>query len=214
MDAWRGYKNTMDKNLQNETAQADVTETVTTETEAQAEESSSSQDTDYEALIEAERKPDPEKAKEAFKKRQEKRIEHVSETEAGDDEPDEDKPLTRKEMDAYLARRTQEIVAEANAERIQEIATSIAESQGEARYIMEIHKNRVFPEGIFTACIRVFGACTCVYKYFISCSEETSLSKSVCAGFCYGSCCYRVHYAHRTAPRIGVCVTINKYKQV
>lgn len=138
----------MENNLQNETAKADVTETVTTETEAQAEESSSSQDTDYEALIEAERKPDPEKAKEAFKKRQEKRVEHVSEPEEGDDEPDEDKPLTRKEMDAYLARRTQEIVAEANAERIQEIATSIAESQGEARYIMEIHKNRVFPEGM------------------------------------------------------------------
>jgi hypothetical protein len=137
----------MENNLQNETAQADVTETVTTETEAQATESSSSQDTDYEALIEAERKPDPEKAKEAFKKRQEKRVEHVSETE-GDDESDEDKPLTRKEIDAYLARKTQTIVAEANAERITEIATELADSDGEARFIMEIHKNRIFPEGM------------------------------------------------------------------
>jgi len=136
------------KPTEQETAQADVTETVTTETEAQAEESSSSQETDYEALIEAERKPDPEKAKEAFKKRQEKRVEHVSETEEGEDESDEDKPMTRKEIDAYLARKTQMIVAEANAERITEIATELADTDGEARFIMEIHKNRIFPEGM------------------------------------------------------------------
>lgn len=142
MDARRGYKNTMDKNP-TETANADVAETATTETEAQAEESSSSQEADYEALIEAERKPDPEKAKEAFKKRQEKRQEEETEP-----EEDVDKPMTRKEMDEYLARKTQEIVANANAERIQEVATEIAESDGEARFIMEIHKNRVFPDGM------------------------------------------------------------------
>lgn len=136
----------MDKNP-TETAQADVTETVTTETEAQAEESSSSQETDYEALIEAERKPDPDKAKEAFKKRQEKRQEETHEPEE-EDESDEDKPMTRREMEQYLARRTQEIVATANVERIQEIATGIADNEGEARFIMEIHKNRVFPEGM------------------------------------------------------------------
>lgn len=127
----------------NAQAQADVAETATTETEAQAEESSSSQEADYEALIEAERKPDPEKAKEAFKKRQEKRQEEGTEP-----EEEGDKPMTRKEMEEYLARRTQEIVATANAERIQELATEIAESDGEKRFIMEIHKNRVFPDGM------------------------------------------------------------------
>ena len=138
----------MDKNLDNETVIAtDVAETATTETEAEAEESSSSQETDFEALIEAERKPDPEKAKEAFKKRQEKRIEEPKEPEE-EEVFDEDKPMTRKEMEAYLARRTQEIVTTANAERIAEIATELAESDGEARFIMEIHKNRVFPEGM------------------------------------------------------------------
>lgn len=133
------------ENLENETAQADVAETATNE---ESQDSSSTQETDFEALIEAERKPDPEKAKEAFKKRQEKRIEHVSETEEGDDDSDEDKPLTRKEIDAYLARKTQTIVAEANAERITELAKEMAESDGEARFIMEIHKNRIFPEGM------------------------------------------------------------------
>lgn len=125
----------------------DVAETATTETEAQADESGSSQETDYEALIEAERKPDPEKAKEAFRKRQEKRQEEHQETE-DTDESDEDKPMTKKDIDAYLARKTQTIVAEANAERITEIATELAETDGEARYIMEIHKNRIFPEGM------------------------------------------------------------------
>lgn len=147
MDARRGYKNTMDTNPTETVIETDVSEKDTS-TEESIDTSSSSQDVDYEALIAAERKPDPEKAKEAFKKRQEKRIEHVSETEEGNDESDEDKPLTRKEIDAYLARKTQEIVAEANAERIQEVATSIAESEGEARFIMEIHRNRVFPEGM------------------------------------------------------------------
>lgn len=145
MDARRGYKNTMDTNPTETTPEVDVPETGTND---ESQDSSSSQETDYEALIEAERKPDPEKAKEAFKKRQEKRIEHVPETNEDDEEVDEDKPLTRKELEAYLARRTQEIVATANAERIQEIATELAESDGEARYIMEIHKNRVFPEGM------------------------------------------------------------------
>ena len=136
------------ENLDEKTAQADVSETDTTESTEQSDDTSSSQDTDYDALIEAEKKPDPEKAKEAFKKRQEKRTEHVSETEEGDEESDEDKPLTRKEIDAYLARKTQTIVAEANAERITEIATELADSDGEARFIMEIHKNRIFPEGM------------------------------------------------------------------
>lgn len=147
MDARRGYKNTMENNpTEQETVkQTDVSETGTsTESTEQSDDSSSSQEADYEALIEAERKPDPEKAKEAFKKRQEKR----QEEEVDDTDEDMDKPMTRKEIDSYLARKTQEIVASANAERISEIATEIAESDGEARFITEIHKNRVFPEGM------------------------------------------------------------------
>ena len=131
----------MDTNPTETTPEVDVPETGTSE---ESQDSSSSQETDYEALIEAERKPDPEKAKEAFKKRQEKRHEEEPEPE----EEEGDKPMTRKEMEEYLARRTQEIVAEANAERITEIATELADTNGEARFIMEIHKNRIFPEGM------------------------------------------------------------------
>jgi hypothetical protein len=131
-------------NLDEKTAQADVSETDTSE-ESQ-DDSSSSQETDYEALIEAERKPDPEKAKEAFRKRQEKRQEETEDT--NDDGESEDKPMTRKDIDEYLARKTQMIVAEANAERITEIANELADTEGEARFIMEIHKNRIFPEGM------------------------------------------------------------------
>lgn len=139
----------MDKNPI-ETSTEEVTEKVTNEGEVETQEgadtSSSSQADDFEALIEAEKKPDPKKAYERIKPKLAK--EHVSEPEEGDDESDEDKPLTRKEIDAYLARKTQTIVAEANAERITEIATELAESEGEARFIMEIHKNRIFPEGM------------------------------------------------------------------
>lgn len=132
-------------NLDEKTAQADVSETDTNE-ESQDDSSSSQEETDYEALIEAERKPDPEKAKEAFRKRQEKRQEETQDTD--EDSESEDKPMTRKEIDEYLARKTQTIVAEANAERITEIATELADTEGEARFIMEIHKNRIFPEGM------------------------------------------------------------------
>lgn len=142
MDVRRDYKNTMDTNPTETTEQVDVPETGTSE---ESNDSSSSQDADYEALLEAEkqRKPDPEKAKEAFKKRQEKR-----EQETDSEEVDEDRPLTKRELDAYLSRRQQEIVAEAHRERIEEIAGTLAKTPGEARYIVEIHKNRTFPEGM------------------------------------------------------------------
>lgn len=147
MDVRRDYKITMENNPTEETVIAtDVSETDTnTESGEQSDDSSSTQ-TDYEALIEAERKADPNKAKEAFKKRQEKRKEEIETHE--EEEDVDDKPMTRREIEEYLARRTQEIVATANSERIQEIASTIADSEGEARFIMEIHKNRVFPEGM------------------------------------------------------------------
>ena len=50
----------MDTNPTETTPEVDVPETGTRE---ESQDSSSSQETDYEALIEAERKPDPEKAK-------------------------------------------------------------------------------------------------------------------------------------------------------
>lgn len=141
MDVRRDYKNTMDTNPTETTEKVDVPETGTSE---ESQDSSSSQEADYDALIEAERKrgPDPDKAKEAFRKRQEKR-EHEE-----PEEEDEERPMTRKEVEEYLARRSHEIVADAHKERIQEIATELSQSEGESRYIMEVHKNRYFPEGM------------------------------------------------------------------
>lgn len=126
------------------TSTEDVAEKATTE-ESQDTSSSSQEQPDYDALIDAEKKrgPDPDKAKEAFKKREEKR-----EDKPEPKDEDLDKPLTRREMEEYLSRRSHEIVTESQSERIQEIAIEMAESEGEARLIMEVHKNRVFPQGL------------------------------------------------------------------
>lgn len=143
----------MDKNL--ETPTGDVTEKVTEEAETKPEgeveapSSSKEEATDYDALIAAEksRTPDPDKAKEAFLKREEKRKQE--EAMAKEEEPiDLDKPMTRREAEEFLARRQHQIVTESQAERIEEIAHEFADSDGEARFVVEIHKNRIFPEGM------------------------------------------------------------------
>lgn len=132
------------------TPTGDVTEKVTQEVDAKAETSSSSkEETDYDALIEEEknRKPDPDKAKEAFLKREEKRKKE-EELETPEDDIDLDKPMTRREAEEFFARRQHQIVTETQSERIAEIAKELADSDGEARFVMEIHKNRIFPEGM------------------------------------------------------------------
>src|SRR3990167_6535013 len=96
---------------------------------------------DYEAELEAERKhgkPDPEKAKAAFLEREAKRKEKTGE--------EEDKPLTKKDLELILAKQSQEIRKETYAERIQEIAQNMANSPAEANLIVEIHKNMMFPD--------------------------------------------------------------------
>lgn len=139
----------MDTNLDT-TPTGDVAEKATTEAEAQATDSSSSKEgeTDYDALIANERgsKPDPDKALEAFKKREEKRKSEEAPEPEGD--VDLDKPMTRREADEYFARRQHQIVTETQAERITEIANDLAESPKEAEFIMEIHRNRIYPEGM------------------------------------------------------------------
>lgn len=107
----------------------------------------SAQEIDYDAEIEAEKKrgePDPEIAAEAFRKRQEKRKEKGEDEE----EDDEDKPLTKKELREFLSRERQAIITEAQADRIQAIASSLTDNPKEAELIIARHKNRVFPEGM------------------------------------------------------------------
>ena len=126
-------------------------EEVETESTEESEESSSKEDADktaeidYDAELEAERKrvPDPARAREAFKLREEKRKEKEEV-----EEEEEDKPLTRRDLDSILSRETDRIRKETNAERIEEIANNLSSSPSEARLIVEIHKNRAFPENL------------------------------------------------------------------
>src|SRR3990167_9907178 len=102
---------------------------------------------DYEALLaqekerreEAERKLEEtrSKAREAFKERQKKREE--------DGEP-EDKPLTRAELEDILSNNRQEERKDRQRDTILSEAKKLAKSEEEAQYIVEIHRNRRFPE--------------------------------------------------------------------
>lgn len=125
-------------------ATEDAVETETNETENETE-SSSSQDFDIDAAIEEEKKrvPDPEKAKEAFKKREERRAQQ----EQGGDESssDDDRPLTFKDLQEIESRVRQKITNEVRTEQIQEIVSSMADSPKERELIIAIHSNRVFP---------------------------------------------------------------------
>jgi len=115
---------------------AEVTEEKTEETtDEQAQDTDS--EIDYDAEIEAERKrgkPDPNKAKEAFKKREEKRKELETEEE-------EEKPLTRKDLDSVKEEVRKELKAES-------IAQTLAGSQKEAELIVAKWKNRSFPSDL------------------------------------------------------------------
>lgn len=60
---------------------------------------------------------------------------------------DEDKPLTRKELDAALAADRERTKKELLAGTIAQEARKLAKSDAEAEHIIEVHRNRVFPEG-------------------------------------------------------------------
>ncbi len=78
----------------------------------------------------------------AFKLREKRR----KEEEEGLD--DEDKPLTAKELENILQRDRQITRKEIQSEIIFEKAKKLAGSEAEAQLIIEIHKNRTFPESL------------------------------------------------------------------
>lgn len=91
---------------------------------------------DYDAEIEAENKrgkPDPEKARDAFKNRKEKK---------GDQDEEEDKPLTRRDVADLLSNDRKE----RRESEAFEIANRLAGSAKEAQLIVAKWKNRSFPE--------------------------------------------------------------------
>lgn len=131
-----------------DTTSVDVEEETTTAEEEDSEETQEEQSEestsqfDYDAEIEAEKqrgKPDPAKAKEAFERRKEKRETLDS------DEDDDERPLTRRELLEVLQQQQSVIVKETQSDKIAAIAKDLSESDKEAQYIIEIHKNRTFP---------------------------------------------------------------------
>jgi len=95
------------------------------------------------ALAEREKREKAEKALAAknFKLRQEKR----EEKDVVDDDIDDDKPITSKELQRILAENTQQTEKRLNKSQIVEFAKSLGESQDEIEAIVETHSNRQFP---------------------------------------------------------------------
>lgn len=120
--------------------------------EEESENSSSQEDTtDYDSLIEAERnggKPDPVKAKERFERKRAEQAQQSDESDEPAELDDDERPLTRKEAQSFLAQERQRIVNEANAERIIELAHEYADNDRQAEFILEVHRNRIYPEGM------------------------------------------------------------------
>ena len=86
----------------------------------------------------------------AFKLRDKKRKEkdEKADDEDEDDDDEDDKPVTKRDMQAMLDRNTQKTRKEMQATIIAETVKKIADSPTEAELIIEIHKNRTFPEGM------------------------------------------------------------------
>jgi hypothetical protein len=137
-------------NEENTAQNADTTVETTDTTEETKEvtpegsDESTSTDTDYEAIVREEeaRKPDPVRAKIAFKEREAKR--QVT----GEDESDEDAPVTRKDLQAIVERTRQETQKSLTETTASELARNISSSDAEARAILAKWRNRSFPEGV------------------------------------------------------------------
>jgi len=104
---------------------------------------------DYESLLKAEREA-REKAEQALA---DKRFKDSERKRKGDDDQDgeedesdeDDKPLTRKDLQNLLARERQVTQKELQADSIVKIATELSDSEPEAKLVAEIYKNRTWP---------------------------------------------------------------------
>ncbi len=103
---------------------------------------------DFKAQLEEERKK-REKAEQALadKRFKSKRKKDEGGEEDDEGEDGEEKPLTGRDLDDRLAEERERTLKETQADRIQEIAGTLSESQVEAELIIEIHKNRTWPTG-------------------------------------------------------------------
>lgn len=127
-------------------------ETKTEGTSDDGEGSSKKEDTDYEAELAKERertaKAEQAAADKAFKLREAKRKKEDGEDVEGDEEIDEDEPLTKKQLDKVLSKEREKTRKEMQSETIALKAKKLSRSDAEANLIIEIHKNRSFPENL------------------------------------------------------------------
>jgi len=121
------------------------------EKEAEDKEAEEAKNSDYEIALERERERTKAAEKAAasarFKLSEEKRKEK-EEAEARGETLEDDKPLTAKELEEILQKDRQQTRKELQSEVIAEKAKKLATSEAEANLIVEIHKNRTFPEGL------------------------------------------------------------------
>ncbi len=144
---------TEDEEEEEESAEDDSDEDSEDEDDSEADDEDESDEDesdeiDFGSELEKEKKrgkPDPKKAAEAFKERNKKRKGEVEEDD--EEEDDEDKPMTRREMREFLAGQSKV----QNAGEIRRIAYGLADSDDEAEYIIELHKNRIFPDDLSIA---------------------------------------------------------------
>ena len=83
----------------------------------------------------------------SYKLREKKRKEKEAVENAGGNY-EEDKPLTAKELENILQKDREASRKEIQSEIILEKAKKLAGSESEANLIIEIHKNRTFPQGL------------------------------------------------------------------
>lgn len=106
-------------------------------------------DIDYEAELKLEKarreKAEQALADDSFKKREESR----KRKEAGEVVEDEvEKPLTASQLQKLLEEDREKTRKELQADAIKEKAAKLSRSEAEASLIIEIHKNRQFPQGM------------------------------------------------------------------
>lgn len=65
-----------------------------------------------------------------------------------DEQDEDDKPLTKRELAEILAQNTQETEKRFMATRIKDIAKDLAGSDSEADYIVTVHKSRMWPSDL------------------------------------------------------------------
>ena len=84
------------------------------------------------------------RAEKRFKSKEKPKASDVDESAI--DDTDEDRPLTARELTVILARERQENQKLLQQQRITDLAKKLASSDDEAELIVEIHKNRTFPD--------------------------------------------------------------------